>query len=251
MDNVIDPRLAKLYNEYLEAGKEYEFLNMIYALLDIVTVDVRQKVYRARAAWKRKMAEPFRKAERNRVEKFFQSMTPDEWIEFQNKPWNEIPDWIKDAMPKLVQHPEQCNYVRLYGLVDEKQRQKEISASRLTRYMEKYGFITSDDEGTHPHYDRFAEVCNEIAKNYDLPWTPTKNAQKVRITPRDLKNYTQCRVTPKGDKMAILAMATDLPVWYLGGYLQNKIPDITPANPLDPAPLTTGKFKKGRNNKTA
>ena len=73
MNNTIDPRLAALYNEYLEAGKEYEFLNMIYALLDTVTVDVRQKVYRARAAWKRKQAAPFRKLQREKLEAFRES----------------------------------------------------------------------------------------------------------------------------------------------------------------------------------
>lgn len=245
MNNTIDPRLAALYNEYLEAGKEYEFLNMIYALLDTVTVDVRQKVYRARAAWKRKQAAPFRKLQREKLEAFFQNMSTEEWIKFQNTPWNEIPEWIREAMPKLVQHPEECNFVRIYGLVDEKERQKEICASRLTRYMEKKGFITSDENGTHPHYDRFAEVCNELAEKYDLKWRPGHKAQKVRITKRDLVNYTQCRVTPKGDKLAVIATATELPVWYLGGYMNND-PDIMTNRPLDPAPLTTGKFKKSR-----
>lgn len=243
--NTIDPRLVAIYDEYLEAGKEEEFIDMLYALLDSVAVEVRQKVYRARAAWKRKMGAPARKALKSRIERYFADMSPEELIEFQNKPWEEIPDWIKEALPKLVRNPEECNFVRIYELVEASQRQQEISASRLTRYMEKKGFITSDEEGTHLHFDRFSEVCNEFAEKYDLPWRPGKKAQKVRITPRDLKNYTQCRVTPKGDKMAILTKTTGLPLWYLGGYLKPVVPEISSGNPLDPAP-TGGKYKKTR-----
>ena len=246
MDNTIDPRLVALYNEYLEAGKEYEFINMIYALLDTVTMSVRQKVYRARAAWKRKISAPLRKEQKEKIEQFFEGMSTEELIKFQNTPWNELPEWIREAMPKLVQYPMENNYVRIYGLVNKDQRQQEITASRLTRYMEKHGFITSDEEGTHLHYDHFAEVCNEFAEKYDLPWRPGRKSQKVRITKRDLKNYTQCRVTPKGDKMAVLSSVTELPLWYLGGYLNDNVPDIMPTNPLTPAPLTTGKFKKTR-----
>lgn len=243
---VIDPRLVALYEEYLEAGKEEEFADMLYALLDGIAVEVRQKVRRARANWKRKQTYQANKETRAKIEKFFADMTPEEWIQFQNTPWELLPEWIREAMPKLVRNPGECNFVRIYGLVDEKERQKEICASRLTRYMEKKGFITSDEEGTHLHYDRFAEVCNELAETYDLPWRPGKKAQRVRITKRDLKNYTQCRVTPKGDKLAVLATATDLPVWYLGGYLNNNVPDLKPAHVLDPAPLTTGRFKKAK-----
>lgn len=242
----VDPRLVAIYNEYLKNDKEEEFINMLYALLDSVDPELRQKVSRARAAWKRKMKAPERKAAKSRVEAFFAAMSPEELIEFQNKPWEDIPDWLKEALPKLVQHPEECNFVRIYELVSKPQRQHEISASRLVRYMEKKRMITSDENGTHLHYDRFSQICNEKAEEYDLPWTPAKKAQKVRITPRDLKNYTQCRVTPKGDKMAILAKTTGLPLWYLGGYLNPAIPDIKPDNPLDPAPMPAEKYRKPR-----
>ena len=246
MSKTVDPRLVAIYNEYLETGKEEEFIDMLYELLDSVTLEIRQKVYRARAAWKRKMGAPARKALKSRVEQYFAAMSPKDLIEFQNKPWEEIPEWVREALPKLVRHPEECNFVRIYDLVSKSQRQQEISASRLTRYMEKNGFITSDEEGTHLHFDRFSEVCNEKAKEYDLPWRPTKKAQQVRITPRDLKNYTQCRVTPKGDKMAILTKTTGLPLWYLGGYLKPAVPDISPESPLASAPFTSGKYKKPR-----
>lgn len=246
MDTIVDARLVAIYDEYLKAGKEAEFITMLYILLDSVTLKIRQQVYRARAAWKRKMGTPARKAMKNRVEQFFASMSPKELIEFQNKPWEEIPEWLREALPKLVQHPEECNFVRIYDLVSKSQRQQEISASRLIRYMEKERLIKSDEEGTHPDYDKFSEICNEIAEKYDLPWCGKKKAQKVRITARDLKNYTQCRVTPKGDKMAILTKATGLPLWYLGGYMRNTVPDINPANPLTPASDASGRYRKPR-----
>ena len=248
MDNTIDARLVALYNEYLENGKEAEFIWMIYALLDLVTFAIRQKVYRARAAWKRKMGAAERKVLRNKVEAYFASMTTEQWIEFQNKPWEEIPDWLKEALPKLVRNPETNNFVRIYDLVEETERQKEISASRLVRYLEAKRFITSDEEGTKIDYDRFIKVCDEVCEKYDLPRTKTKRQQKVRITARDIKNYTQCRVTPKGDKMAILTKVTGMPLWYLAGYKDNRVANSS--NPLEQAPLTKGKFKKVR-TKTA
>ena len=240
----VDPRLVAIYNEYLKAGKEEEFINMLYVLLDSVTQEIRQKVYRARAAWKRKMRAPELKAARNRVEKFFASMSPEELIEFQNKPWEELPEWLKEDMPKLVRHPEECNFVRIYDLVSKYQRQQEISASRIVRYMEKHRMITTDENGTSLNYGRFSEICNERAEEYDLPWVPGKKAQKVRISPRDLKNYTQCRVTPKADKMALLTRVTGLPLWYLGGYLNPAMPEVGPTDPLAAAPVE--KYRKAR-----
>ena len=241
-----DPELAAWFNNKLEKGEIEDIVNQLYGLLDIVNQEIRKKVYQARAAWKRKTNAPVRKAARARVEAFFASMTPDELIKFQNTPWEELPEWLKEDLPKLVRHPEENNYVRIYDLVNKEQRQKEITASRITRYMENHGFITSNEEGTHLHYDKFAEVCNQLAEKYDLPWAHGKRMQKVRITKRDLQNYTECRVTPKGDKMAILAQATELPLWYLGGYLNNTEPEIAPKDPLAAAPLTSGKFKKTR-----
>lgn len=241
---VIDPRLVKLYNEYLKNDKEEEFIDMLYAILDMVDVDTRKRVYYGRAAQKRKAMYAERKLLRQKVEAYFAAMSEEELIEFQNTPWDQIPEWLREALPKLVMYPEENNFVRIYGLVGEKERQKEITGSRIVRYMEKNGFITSDEDGTHLHYDRFAEVCNEFAEKFDLPWRPGKKAQRTRITKRDLKNYTQCRVTPKHDKMAVLATATGLPLWYLGGYRDNTPPNSDGGSPLEPAPFTEGKFRK-------
>ena len=244
--NPIDPRLVALYNEYLEAGKEEEFIDMLYQLLDTVTPETRQKVYRARAAWKRKMGAPARKALKDRVEQFFAAMTPDELIAFQNTPWAEIPNWLKEALPKLVRNPETNNYVRIYDLVNKEQRQKEITGSRITRYMEGKRYVTSDEKGVHLHYDNFAKVLDEQAIGYDLPWTHGKRKQSVRVTKRDLKNYTECRVTPKGDKMALLVKTTGLPLWYLAGYMNDATPNVS-----DPLAGIDGsvKFHKARTKK--
>ena len=237
--NTIDPRLVALYNEYLKEGKEEEFIEMIYALLDTVDPITRKKVYQHRAAQKRKENTPVRKIQKEKLEQFFEGMSPEELIAFQNTPWSEIPDWIKEAMPKLVQNPERCKYVRIYGLVNDKQRQREIAASRITRYMESKGFITSFEGKTTLHYENFSKVCNEIAEKYDLKWRPGQRGQRTRITPRDLKNYTQARVTPKGDKMAILTIATGLPLWYLSGYMNDN-----PKKAYCDEPLSKYRFRK-------
>lgn len=242
--STVDPRLIAIYNEYLEAGKEKEFIEMLYMLLDAANQDVRMKVSHAHAAWKRKMGAPARKAMKSKIDAYFAAMTPDELIAFQNTPWEQLPEWIREAMPKIVRHPETNNFVRIYDLVNKPQRQKEITASRITRYMEKKRYVTSDERGDHLHFDNFVKVINEHAERYDLPWVPGKKAQSVRITKRDLRNYTECRVTPKGDKMAILAKATGLPLWYLAGYMKNTVPGNGTDDPLVPAP--NSKFRKGR-----
>lgn len=241
----IDPRLVAICDEYVKNKKEYEFAMMLYAILDELDADVLKKVRYDRAAWKRKETYADRKSARKRVEAFFKGLSTEELIKFQNTPWSELPDWLKQDLPKLVMFPEENNFVRIYGMVNENERQKEITASRITRYMEKKRMITSDEEGTKLHYDRLAEICNKVAEDYDLPWRPGKKAQRTRITKRDLKNYTQCRVTPKHDKMAILSVATGLPLWYLAGYKNPNTPPTFGDNPLEAAPETK-KFRKRR-----
>ena len=232
MNTTIDARLLALYDEYLKAGKEYEFIDMLYAILDQATEDVRRKVMHNRAAQKRKEGAPARKILKNKVEEFFNSMSPEELIKFQNTPYEELPEWLKEALPKIVQNPEACNFVRIYDLVHKNDRQQEIAASRITRYMEKHRLVTTFEGNVQLDYKRFSTICNELAEKFDLPWGPGKKAQRVRITPRDLQNYTECRVTPKGDKLAVLAAVTDLPVWYLCGYGKPEEPQKTNRNPL-------------------
>lgn len=238
MNTKIDARLLALYNEYLENNKEYEFINMLYAILDQSKFETRRKVMHDRAVQKRKESAEERKTTRAKIEAFFASMTPEELIQYQNTPYEQLPEWLKEAMSKIVQNPESCNFVRIYDLVRKGERQQEIAASRLTRYMENHGLITTFEGETTLHYEKFSEICNELAAKYDLSWGPGQKAQRVRITPRDLKNYTQCRVTPKGDKLAVLAAVTDLPVWYLCGYGKAEEPPKTNKHPL------TSRFSK-------
>ena len=162
----IDPRLVALYNEYLENNKEEEFINMLYAILEMSTPEIRQKVRYARAVWKRRLTKVERDKARKLVDEFFAKMTPDELIKFQNTPWEDIPVEIREAMPKLVMHPEECNFVRIYELVNKNERQNEIVASRITRYMEKHGMITSDESGLKLHYERFCELEREEIERY-------------------------------------------------------------------------------------
>lgn len=239
----IDPRLVALYNEYLENNSEEDFIYMLYMILDMCTLEIRKKISHVFAAWKRRINKVKNDAMKAKIEAYFDKMTTEELIKFQNTPWNELPDWLREALPKIVKNPEQCNFTRIYDLVSKKERQQEICASRITRYMEKNRIMTTDETGRKLDYDRMAEICNEVAVNYDLPATTKKAAQRVRITPRDLKNYTRCRVTPKSDKMAVLATVTGMPVWYLSGYGDNDIPETS--TPLGRKPLTM-KFRKNK-----
>lgn len=240
----IDVRLEAIYEEYKNNGKTETFADMLYELLDKMDQELLKKVRRARGVWKRRTNKVARENMKKKIDDFFAKMSIEELIKFQNTPWNDLPDWLKEADPKLVQHPEACNYVRIYGLAGKAQRQKEIAASRIVRYMEKNRLITSTEKGTKLNYEKFADICNELAEKFDLPWLDGKKAQKVRITARDLKNYTQERVTPKSDKMAVLASVTDLPLWYLSGYGDNNNPPSAGGNSL--SPMGPGKYRKSR-----
>lgn len=228
---VIDPRLVALYNEYFEKGEEYEFIWMLYTLLDAVHQDIREKVRRAYAGMKRKMGAPKRKADKAKWDEYVKGMTPEQLIEFQNTPYDKMDEKAKKLNPKLVKNPERNNYARIYELIDPSEHQKEITASRLTRHLERTGFITSDEEGTHIDYHRFSEVANEIGKTFDQKKKGGLKGQHTRISSRDIKNYVESRVTPKGDKMALLAVTTGLPLWYLAGY-ENPNPPAKRTDPL-------------------
>ena len=240
----IDARLIAVYNEYLEKGKEKEFVEMLYALLDICTEDVVDEVKKARRYTKSKETRIKNKFFQEQYDAYLEKMTPEELIEFLNTPWEDMPEWIKEGCPKMVKYPEEFNFLRIAGEVEKDERQKEIFGSRLVRYMEKYGMITSDEQGTHLHYKRFSEICNELATKYDLARRPGHKAQRVRITPMDLKGYTSIRTTPKKDKLVTIAMATGMPVSYLGGYRDDEPPTIG-TDPINPGPFS-GKFRKRR-----
>ena len=220
----IDPRLVALYDEYLENDDEEEFIWMLYMILDMATADIKARVASSHRYQKMKESKNANKTTRQMIEEFFEAMTVEERIAFLNTPWEDQPEWIKENLTRLVKYPEEFNFLRIAGEVDEKARQKEIFGARLLRYMEKFRFVTSDEEGTKLDYKRFCNVCNELAKNYDLAARPGKRAQITRITPADLKSYTRERVTPKKDKLTTIAVAMNVPVSYLGGYGSNTPP---------------------------
>jgi len=245
----IDQRLVALYNEYLENDEEKEFIWMLYEILDMATPEIKARVARSHRYLKMKESKRVNKTTHQMIEDFFGAMTVEERIKFLNTPWADQPDWIKENLTKLVKYPEEFNFLRIAGEVSESSRQKEVFGARLLRYMEKYRFITSDEEGTKLDYKRFCEVCNTLAEKYDLASRPGKRAQITRITPADLKSYTQERVTPKKDKLTTIAVAMNVPVAYLGGYGSNTPPTSSaPLGGKDPegnGPFS-GKFRKNR-----
>ena len=245
----IDSRLIAIYNEYLENNKESEFIDMLYAILDMATKEIKDKVHRQRIYKKRKATRDANKANRKKFENYFNSMSIEERLKFIHTPYDEYPDWIKQAFPKLVQFPEQNNFVRILGLVDEDERQREITGARIIRYMESHGFVTADEEGPKLDYNRFAKVCNELAERFDLERRPGHKSQQTRLTECNLKSYTCMKVTPKKDKMAVLAAAMNVPIWYLAGYL-NDNPDIKSSDPLSIATSAVSKFRKSTKRKT-
>ena len=233
----IDQRLAALYNEYCKAGKEEEFISMLYALLDKATTEIVERVAKEHRYSKMKATRVANKDMKRRFEAYLAAMSPEERIEFLNRPWNEQPEWIKENITDLVKYPEQFNFLRVAEIVNESERQKETFGARLVRYMETHGFITSDEEGTKLHYENFSAVCNKLAEKYDLERRPGRKAQKTRISTSDLKGYTSKNITPKKDKLTVISAATGIPIAYFGGYLDND-----PMN-LNPDPNSNGPFR--------
>lgn len=234
----VDQRLTALYNEYLENDNEEEFVWMLYLILDTVTPEIKKHVMSNHRSYKRKQTKGEEAVINQKLKDFIDGMTIEERINFQNTTWDEQPDWIKENHKKLVKHPEAFNDMRISGSVKKTARQNEVFASRVLRCMEQRGFVTSDEEGTKLDYKRFSDLCNDLAKDYDLPAVHGKRAQRTRVTPADIKSYIEDCVTPKRDKMTVIAEALDVPMGYLGGYGSN-----TPPKTND---LISGKFRKQR-----
>lgn len=229
---VVDPRLAALYDEYVRKDKESEFLFMLYVILHFAFQEARTRARYAWSTWLRKHNEAKHDKNVNEWKTMFHNMSVKQIIKYQNTPYEKLPDALKRCNGRIVRKPCKNHYVRMYGLVPDTEAQKEITSSRITRYMEEHGFITSNQEGIHLDYKRFAEVCNEIGKYYDLRNAKGKRISGVRITARNIENYVEDRVTPKGDKFALLSVATGMPVKYLGGYGSVTMPP--PSDPLTP-----------------
>lgn len=243
--NTIDPRLVVIYNEYLQEEKEADFLMMLYKILDMATADVKDSVARKHRYDKMKATKAERMAVKKEIEAFFNRMSVEERIKFLNTPWEEQPEWIKENFKSFVRFPEEFNFLRVAGIVSKEMRQKETFGARLIRYMENHGFITGTEEGTKLHFENFAQVCNTLAENYDLPYRPGHKAQRTRITTSDLQGYTTKNITPKKDKLTVISAATGIPIAYFGGYMDEEPPTIgiDPTNPFAPI---GGKFRKKR-----
>lgn len=242
----IDARLIAIYNEYLENNKEYDFVEMLYALIDNANADVIYSVMKDRRKRKAKETREANKPINKKIEEFFAHMSPEDYIKFLNTPWEQQPEWIKENMKRLVKYTEEFNFLRVAGIVSKESHQQETFGARLVRYMKDKGFITSDEEGTKLHYENFAAVCNELAEKYDLKWRPGHKAQRTRITEADLKGYTRNNITPKKDKLTVISCAMDVPVAYLGGY-GPKEPPKTFTGPF--GPVGTGPVRKKRAKK--
>lgn len=240
----IDQRLAALYNEYVENGKENEFIDMLLTLIGSSPVTARkQKEHEEKKAKE--------KAERNKKRETAQSikdaMTINERIEFLNTPFVELPDALRDD--KLVLHPQELNFVRFAdpgaGL------QRETFAARLIRYMDSHGFVTTDEETGNVKLDleRFSQICDEFAKPFDTKARRGHRPQKTRVSPTNLNSYVNWNITPKIDKLTVISEAMNCDIEYLCGYRDDTPPKGGEYNvPFGGGPLGT-KFRKKRGTK--
>ena len=130
-------------------------------------------------------------------------MTPEEKIKFLNTPYSQMPS---NLQPGMTKKPQIFTFVKMrHPRIGE---QNETFGARLYRYRWEM----------HLTPKQFCEVCNEYAKRFDVPATMERKAQKVRITVRDLDNYENFNVSPKIDKMTVIAGATGMPLDYFAGY---------------------------------
>lgn len=133
-------------------------------------------------------------------------MTSAQKIAMLNTPYSQLPDELK---PGMVHRPQKFNFIRMkYQNIGP---QTETFSARLIRYCDKHSITPQ----------RFCEICNEYAAQFDLPGSNAQPPQRIRITMRDLKGYMNYNVCPKIDKMMVIAGATDMPIDYFAGYGPN------------------------------
>ena len=145
-----------------------------------------------------------RKEAINRSLKIKAAMTDEQRIMMLNTPYRLLPEELKPGMTK---NPQLFNFVRFSHL--NIGAQKDTFGARLIRYRKAHGFRTQEE---------FCDYCNEFAKKYDLPATENRRGQKTRITKKDMENYEYNNVSPKIDKMTVIAEAMELPIDYVAGY---------------------------------
>lgn len=130
-------------------------------------------------------------------------MTCQEKIDMLNTPWQMLPS---ELQPGMVKYPQMFNFIRMNK--PKIGQQKETFGARLVRYREKY----------HLSRERFCEICNEYASDFDVPGFEGRRAQRTRITIRDLSNYEDFNVCPKIDKMTVISEAMGYSLDYFAGY---------------------------------
>ena len=162
-----------------------------------------QKEYSEYMKKKRAAAKAAIKAKKASAQKIKDAMSLDEKIEMLNTPFQMLP---AELQPGMTQRPQVFNFIRMSK--PHIGRQKETFGSRLIKYMDKYNLTP----------ERFSDICNEFAAKYDLPATATQRAVHTRVTVRDIDNYTNYNVSPKIDKMTIMAEAMGVGIDYFAGY---------------------------------
>ncbi len=131
------------------------------------------------------------------------TMTAEQKIQFLNTPYRNMPP---ELQPGMVKNPQLFNFVRItHRNIGQ---QKETFGSRLIRWREACNMTPAE----------FCSYCNKIAEKYDLPATVSHRAQRTRITARDISNYEDFNVSPKIDKMTIIATAMGVDIDYFAGY---------------------------------
>lgn len=150
------------------------------------------------------------------------TMSAEDKIKFLNTPYNSMPE---ELQPGMTKNPQLFNFVRVtHRNIGQ---QQETFGSRLIRWRQKYSMTPS----------QFCECCNEIAARFDLPATENHRAQRTRITLRDISNYEDFNVSPKIDKMTIMAEAMGVDIDYFAGYgaqnRRSKNPVVESRKPKD------------------
>ena len=215
---VVEHKLLKLYHDAIKAGKEKDFIDQLYVIIMNSPVVEKQMEEEAEA---KKRAKEARKARILAWEQYLESLPIDEWAKVINTPFKDLPPEIQDMYPyEVPKYKESFDDFCMLGRVKKNSRQQEIFGSRFVKYLEMNGFVTSDSNGTHIHYDRVARDVNEHMVQYDLPATKTHRAQYVRVSAAAIKDYCTKLTTPKRSRFSGIAQALNIPEVYLAGYLK-------------------------------
>lgn len=124
-------------------------------------------------------------------------MTVKQYIDRLNSPYEGMSPEISVDITK---HPTKMRFVSM-AHEDETMKQKETSGARVFRIRNMAGM--TDDE-----------ACKFI--------NPYGEAYGVKITLKDLEAYQERNVTPKADKMFLIATAFGVSVDYIAGYGDNE-----------------------------